>query len=240
MPATDVADDCGLEFPRRAGAEGAFSLIGRETAMVMAMVMLLGCLLGGCGTIPPGHQGSAESAAVGPAHRLALPLPQPDAAAGLKPGLAVVYYPGFSARHLDLLPDEASFLSTKGIRGQPIPYLNHRFGGAPIFGSGCNSMVGMRMNGWLFLEAAGTYLFQALSNDGVRVMLGGLLILDDPLQHGDQLSNAAPVAIQTPGWYPIRVEYFQRKGTATLEFHWRPPGAPAFSPVPAEVLAHSP
>jgi hypothetical protein len=196
--------------------------------------MLALCLALGCGgAAMDGPQRAA-------APRRLEPSPPPGGEAALRPGLAVTYYPGFAERHLDLLPEKDSPFATRGVPGEPVLHLNQRFGNGPVFGSGRNTMVGMRMVGWLHCEAAGIYRFQALSNDGLRVTLGNLRILDDPLQHGDQLTEVAEVALPQPGWYPLRVEYFQRKGTAVLEFHWQPPGAAGLSPVPAEALAHLP
>jgi hypothetical protein len=42
------------------------------------------------------------------------------------------------------------------------------------------------------------------------------------------------------GWTPIRLRYFQRKGTATLKLYWQPPGSEAFAVIPASAYAHGP
>jgi hypothetical protein len=36
----------------------------------------------------------------------------------------------------------------------------------------------------------------------------------------------------------LRIRFFQRKGTATFQFFWMPPGSTEFTPVPGQVLAH--
>jgi len=235
MNAMKLVDGClPLQRTEWTGVGRTLPKMYRHLAMTVVAALIASCLAGCAAELP------VRRSDEGRLYRLDSAQLQPDAAVGFLSGLAVIYYPGFSARHLDLLPTGDSIFSTKGVPGKPIPYLNHRFGNTQIFESGCSSMVGIRIRGWLLLEKAGTYRFQALSNDGVRVTLGGFLILDDPQQHSDQLSEVAQVAVQAPGWYPIQVEYFQRKGTATLEFYWHPPGASELSPVPAEVLAHSP
>ena len=98
----------------------------------------------------------------------------------------------------------------------------------------------MRMKGYLNLTEPGIYEFQALSNDGVILKMSGQTVLSDPAQHSDNLSNIGKVTVTTPGWYPITVEYFQRKGTATIKLYWRKPGEEKLKIVPAVAFAHTP
>jgi hypothetical protein len=45
--------------------------------------------------------------------------------------------------------------------------------------------------------------------------------------------------VTTPGWYPIAVDFFERRVTWTLRLLWRPPGVDGdLAPVPAAALAH--
>ncbi|THB74796.1 MAG: hypothetical protein D6B25_12975 [Desulfobulbaceae bacterium] len=79
---------------------------------------------------------------------------------------------------------------------------------------------------------------QALSNDGLIITLADKVIINDPKQHSDRLSNIASIMIKQPGSYPIMIEYFQRKGTATLKLFWKKPGDEVFAPIPAEAYGH--
>jgi hypothetical protein len=80
----------------------------------------------------------------------------------------------------------------------------------------------------------------ALSNDGIRVEICSKMILTDPDVHSDRLSPQVLIDIPKPGWYPILVQYFQRKGTAAIELQWKLPGKAEFSVIPAEAYAHIP
>jgi len=163
----------------------------------------------------------------------ATPLsPQPDEQS-LQPGLAAYYYKK-KIRHLGRFP-------THGWRpGKPILELNHRFGKKAVFGSGLSRTICVKMEGVLGLHQAGTYQFKALSNDGIRITIGGVVVAEDPSVHSDRFTEPVAIQIETPGWYPVLVEYFQRKGTAALQFHWQPPGSEAFGIVPAQAYAHVP
>jgi hypothetical protein len=188
---------------------------------------ILALLLAGCAT----PQESFSSLAIAPQPTL------PLTADTLQPGLAVLYFKHPFVRHLDNLPP-AEIARDKGWRGSPIPYLNHQFGRNEILDSGTNRGIAMQIDGYIRLERAGTYGFQANTNDGFRLFIDGHLLIDDPSWHSDRLSPVSTVVVTDPGWYTLQAVYFQRKGTASLQLYWQPPGDQTFSIVPARVLAH--
>ena len=151
----------------------------------------------------------------------------------------VVDYLEFFERNLDSIPGNGSS-SFRKKTGKPIFELNHQFGKEEIFDSGTNRGVAMRMLGYLVIKEEGLYQLQALSNDGVKVMLSGETVISDPEQHSDRLSNIGNVTIDKAGHYPLQVEYFQRKGTAALKLFWKTPGSENFVPIPANAYVHLP
>lgn len=175
---------------------------------------------------------------------LAMPLSagaevRPVAApADLAPGLAVCYMYEL-VRHIDqMIYREDSLDCTPG---EPLLELNSSVGGGRVLTSESNDGVMARITGLIHLEQPGTYHFAFESNDGVRLEIGDEMIVEDPDVHSDQFSDIGSFEVTEPGWYPLTIRYFERKNTATLRFHWLPPGAEGTLPlVPAEVLAHSP
>jgi hypothetical protein len=156
----------------------------------------------------------------------------------LEPGLAVRYWDVF-VRHVDELPREETLL-VKSRGGPPLRFIDHQFGRGEVFDSGTNRGIGLEITGFIRLDRTGTYRFQTLSNDGVRVYLDGRTLIDDPAQHSDQLSPEARLEVVRPAWYPLGLRYFQRKGTAALVLYWQPPGAAGLQPVPPEAFGHRP
>jgi hypothetical protein len=156
----------------------------------------------------------------------------------LKPGLAVVYF-HILVRKIDELP-KGKGAEMRARPGKPIPRLDHRFGEGEVFDSGRSRGVGMHMIGYLRLSEPGSYVFKALSNDGIRVYLNYEVIISDEGVHSDRFSEPYTVEIDKPGWYPLKIMYFQRKGTATIEMHWKKPGASRFTIIPAEAYGHMP
>ncbi len=157
----------------------------------------------------------------------------------IQPGLDVVYYKNFFKRHLRFLPEGKS-PDYPSFKGKPITHLNHQFGKDEVFDSGETRGIGMRMTGYLHLTEAGIYEFQVLSNDGIIFRMSGQTVLSDPAQHSDNLSNIGRVTVETAGWYPVILEYFQRKGTAALKLYWKTPDSAEFFPVSEEVYGHIP
>ncbi len=173
----------------------------------------------------------ARAAAVSPAD------PQP-ADQELKPGLAVVYYGNFF-RHIDEIVEWEKYKD--GTPGEPILQVKSRVGLGKVLTSNSDDGVGAKMTGYIRLETPGKYSFAFESNDGVRLEIDGQMVVEDPNVHADRFSDLGSVQVETPGWYPITIRYFERKNTSTLMFHWLPPGTEGSMPlVPGDVLAHKP
>lgn len=159
-------------------------------------------------------------------------------APSLIPGLTVLYFLDFFASHIDQLPSGTAAIQ-KGKPGKPILFLDRNFSNQNIFDSGQSSGVALELNGLIRLSPAGSYRFKALSNDGIRVYIGGRMVLDDPDVHGDRFCGPTTVTVDQEGWYDLKVRYFQRKGSAALSLQWQPPGQKDFTPVPAEAYGHN-
>lgn len=153
----------------------------------------------------------------------------------VEPGLPVYFRYSFY-RHIDRMPTDESMIA-EGKPGQPVAFLDHRFQES-VFDSKAEKGVGVFLKGYLKMDAPGTYRFKAVSNDGIRVIVNGEVVVLDPTVHSDRFSDIGQVKINTPGWYPLTVKYFQRKGTARLELYWQPPEVADFEIIPAAAYGH--
>jgi hypothetical protein len=157
----------------------------------------------------------------------------------LQPGLSVLYFHQFY-RHIDEMP-KGRMIKARGIPGKPILILDHHFGeDREVYKSGRAKGVGMHMDGFIQFEKTGDYVFQANTNDGFRLFISELRIINDPAVHSDRMSEKGMIRVAEPGWYPIRILYFQRKATATIQLFWKKPGDKTMDIVPAEAYAHIP
>lgn len=156
--------------------------------------------------------------------------PQPDVGK-LQPGLAAGYY-------FAMYRDVGEVRPMTRHESPPVMQLDHPAGSTGnVLTAQSSEGVAADLKGFIKLDRPGVWTFRVLSNDGVRVTLGGKRILDDPDVHAERTADSAPVEIREPGWYDLRVQYFQRKGTWALTLYWQPPGG-ARQIVPATSLAH--
>lgn len=155
--------------------------------------------------------------------------PQPTV---VQPGLGVEYL-RITANHVDDV--EAA---GRGRPGPPLTHLAWRMVEKPVLTSTEKTNVAARIEGLIRLDTAGGYAFRARSNDGIRVFVGGVRVVDDPGVHAGRLSAPFGLHIAEPGWYPLYIVYFQKGGTAELELQWRAPGEANWQVVPATALSH--
>ena len=160
--------------------------------------------------------------------------PQPDAGA-LAPGLSVSYWQVF-VRDIKEIADLVGRRKAKP--GPALAKLDYRTGDGLALTSGERDGIGAWIKGYIKLDKPGTYRFVANSNDGIRFTLAEELLFEDPDVHGDQMTNWADVVVAEPGWYDLQVLYFERKGTSTLQFYWKAPGAEDYEIVPESAFAH--
>ncbi len=153
----------------------------------------------------------------------------------LSPGLAVRYW-FILMRDIRELDSWRSW--QPGTAGAVLDGLDHVMGDGPVLTSGARDAVGAEITGFIHLSEAGRYSFLANSNDGVRAEIGGVVVANDPDVHGDRLSTPQSITVTQPGWYALRVLYFERRNTATLQLFWVTPSASAPALVPAGALRH--
>jgi len=178
----------------------------------------------------------AGCAAEGPSGPLQALAPQPSDSA-LRPGLQARYFYG-DIESVDAMPTKPADIA-KGALGKPVANLATTSNTGKLWDSEAATLYAVHFSGLIKLRP-GEYQFAVKSNDGVRVTLDKTRILNDPEAHPDRFTPPAKLAIVEPGWYALTVQYFQRRGSATLELHWQPPGAGAMAIVPPEALAHLP
>jgi predicted alpha/beta superfamily hydrolase len=72
------------------------------------------------------------------------------------------------------------------------------------------------IEGWLQIKEEGYYLFGLNSDDGSRLYINNKLLIDYDGLHGSDAGRSYILPLQK-GFYPIRMEYFQKDGGRTLE-----------------------
>ena len=145
--------------------------------------------------------------------------PQP-AASAVKPGLAVRYWP----YPMHWIGDVERVLHSGGNKGTPLPGLNYDDNTGPVLSSNLKQEIAAEITGFIKFPQDGEYQIMAVSNDGVRVTIGGTKVTEDPGIHAMENSPIGKVAVKGGVWYPLQVLYFQRHGTWGLQLMWAPAG----------------
>ncbi len=89
-------------------------------------------------------------------------------------------------------------------------------------------------SGYVEAPVSGTYTIYATTDDGMRVTIGGLAVIDKFFDQGPT-EYAEGVELQAGFRYAIKVEYFQHGGNARATIEWEPPGLPR-EPIPQSRL----
>lgn len=73
-----------------------------------------------------------------------------------------------------------------------------------------------RLSGWLEVREADRYTVFVVANDGVRVSIGDVAVIDHWRATGYDSWTLAGDVVLAAGWHPITVEHFERTGAARL------------------------
>ncbi|MEM8579050.1 MAG: PA14 domain-containing protein [Pseudomonadota bacterium] len=149
--------------------------------------------------------------------------PQPSS---LSPGLAVKYAEASVRKLSDAARVVGSAKPGKPLAG--LDYWDTKEGEETLTAGRAMAVVAV-IEGYVRFDAPGVYNIDFLSNDGLRMTIGGQQVALHDGVHGCTESKAVQADVPQAGWYKLEGLYFQRKGTACL--HMRAGmGAPDWMP----------
>lgn len=118
-------------------------------------------------------------------------------------------------------------------------------GGPGVAGVGSDDFS-VRWNATLKVDVTGSYQFQTLSDDGVRLWVNNQQIINNWTDHSVTTDTSAAITLTAGQTYPLRMEFYERGGYAVASLRWRRPGDSGFLPIsgcPAKVhhygISHS-
>jgi hypothetical protein len=94
----------------------------------------------------------------------------------------------------------------------------------------------VRWSGQVSVPTSGNYVFQTLSDDGVRLYLNGAQLISNWTDHATTTNNSPAVALVAGRRYDIVLEYYERSAGAVAKLNWQPPGTTGFTPIPVAQL----
>ena len=103
------------------------------------------------------------------------------------------------------------------------PTVNFNWGtGAPVPGIGADTFS-VRWNGQVRAKVCGTTTFYTTSDDGVRLYVNNVLVVDNWTDHAPT-ENSGTIALTAGQKYDVRMETYENGGLAVAKLAWSGPG----------------
>ncbi|WP_331350863.1 DUF6701 domain-containing protein [Cellvibrio sp. UBA7671] len=98
-------------------------------------------------------------------------------------------------------------------------------------GIGANAFS-VRWDGYVHVTQSGVHRFQTNSDDGVRLTVNGVLLIDQWNDHAATIHTSAAVNLVAGNSYPIKLEYYENGGFAVAQLRWQTPGSGSYVDIP--------
>ncbi|MDP2323502.1 MAG: LamG-like jellyroll fold domain-containing protein, partial [Gammaproteobacteria bacterium] len=96
----------------------------------------------------------------------------------------------------------------------------------------------VRWEGFVTSSATGNYTFRTRSDDGVRLYVNGVLVINNWTDHAATNNDSAPIALTAGQRYPIVMEFYENGGQAVAQLSWSGPDTGGFQFIPRSSLSH--
>jgi mono/diheme cytochrome c family protein len=108
--------------------------------------------------------------------------------------------------------------------------------GSPATGVVNTNNFSARWSGTVYAGATGSYRFQTVSDDGVRVWVNGALVINRWNDHAARTDTSAVIPLTAGQFYSIKVEYYEKGGQAVMRLRWQTPGTTSYGAIPRDSL----
>ena len=150
------------------------------------------------------------------------PPPPPDPTPGSGTGLAGAYFNNTTLTGSPVL--------------QRIETVNFGWAGNSP-GPGVNAdRFSVRWTGRIEAASSGTFRFQTASNDGVRVWINGVLMIDNWTNHATTNNTSGAINLTKNQRYSVTMEFYDNTGPAVARLLWRRPSQSGYVAIPANRL----
>jgi hypothetical protein len=120
---------------------------------------------------------------------------------------------------------------------QRVEAVNFGWGeGAPGPGVPTNKFS-IRWSGKVVAPASGKYRFRTVSNDGVRLWVNGVRVIDNWTNHATTSNTSVAITLNAGVTYAVVMEFYDDIGPAVARLRWKKPGETAYVAIPATSLS---
>ncbi|HSC01321.1 MAG TPA: PA14 domain-containing protein, partial [Burkholderiaceae bacterium] len=107
--------------------------------------------------------------------------------------------------------------------------------GSPGTGVAANNFS-VRWTGTVLAPITGAYRFQTQSDDGVRVWVNGVQLINNWKDHSATTNTSPTINLVGGQRYSVKVEYYEKGGSAVMRLRWLTPGTSSYVAVPPTSL----
>jgi hypothetical protein len=97
----------------------------------------------------------------------------------------------------------------------------------------------VRWRGWIRAATTGTYSFQTRSDDGVRLWVNNVQVINKWIDQSPTDWEGS-IHLTAGHRYPLLLEYYEKGGNSTIKLSWRPPNTANYVVIPATSLSYAP
>jgi hypothetical protein len=126
---------------------------------------------------------------------------------------------------------KAEYFNNRSLSGEPVltrldPEIDFNWGSADVAGENSPDPsinvddFSACWSGELEVDLTDTYIFEIIANDGFRLWLDGQPIIDFWDNNGTDSRRSEPIELVGGDMHSIRMEYFERVGTAIAQLFW--------------------
>jgi hypothetical protein len=133
----------------------------------------------------------------------------------------------------------ATYFSNQDLTGSTVsqtdPTVNFYWPDSPVAGIGADHFS-VRWTGTVQAIESGSYRFETLSDDGVRLWVNGTRIINNWTNHAATYNTSGNVTLTAGQRYDVKMEFYENTGAAWAQLDWRRPGQMAYSVIPQAQL----
>jgi type IV pilus assembly protein PilY1 len=112
--------------------------------------------------------------------------------------------------------------------------VDHDWGsGSPVTGIGADNFAA-RFTGTFTAPSTGTYMFRVRADDGVRLWISGVQLINKWIDQGPT-SYDATVLLTAGQSFDVKIEYYENGGGAVMQFLWKKPTDNGFNTFTSDI-----
>jgi hypothetical protein len=117
------------------------------------------------------------------------------------------------------------------------PTVNYNWGAAAPDATLGADTFSARLEGTIKVPTTGSYNFQTVSDDGVRVWINGQLVINNWTNHSATTNTSSAVSLTAGQTVNVKLEYYDNVGVARVSLAWKTPGQTAYIVIPESQLS---